>query len=156
MRWPVLLLLLASCGSGNRAASNRVIFPATDAAELLKQCSRNAPAMGEKAWQPTDADIDALEAALPRALAASPQARKVDFSGLLERWQRQYAGISRAGRRYVYGNYFPVDKTNDWADWRKAPMMVCDGGARFFGVEFDVSARRITRIDFNGTTGGPS
>src|SRR4051794_10702505 len=105
MRWrtmTVLSLALASCGSAKPQHPNRVIFPPSEAAALLKQCSRNAPVMGERAWQPTDADVDALEGALPGALATLPQAREVAFSALLERWQRQYAGIIRAGRRYIY------------------------------------------------------
>jgi hypothetical protein len=37
--------------------------------------------------------------------------------------------------------------------WREQPMIVCDGGPQFFGAEFDISAKRITRIDFNGSIG---
>jgi hypothetical protein len=151
----LLLLLLASCGSANRQpVVNRVVFPASAAPDMLKQCSRDAPKMDTKAWQPTDADVDAMEAILPRALAGLPQAREVDFSGVLVKWQRQYVGLVRGGRRFIYGNYFPVDNTNELAQWRKHAMRVCDGGARFFGAEFDVAAKRITRIDFNGSAGG--
>lgn len=107
--------------------------------------------MGERTWQPTDADVDAMEALLPGKLAELPQAREVDFSGVLARWQRQYVGIVREGRRFIYGNYFPVEST---IDWRKLPIGFCDGGPQFFGAEFDVSARHITRIDFNGSIGG--
>jgi hypothetical protein len=28
--------------------------------------------------------------------------------------------------------------------------MICDGGHAFFGVEYDVEGRRVTRVDFNG------
>ena len=158
MRWSLLLLLLllASCGSGDHASNNRVILPGIDATELLKQCSRDAPAMGEKAWVPTDAEVDALEKALPAALAASSQGRKVNFSALLEKWQRQYVGIIRGGTRYIYGNYFPAEMHGDILEWRKAPLVACDGGPKFFGAEFNVSSGRVTRLDFNGTIGGPS
>ena len=93
-----------------------------------------------------------MEANLPEVLAARPQAREVNFSNLLSNWKRQYVGIVRGGRRYIYGNYFPADGPNHFnAMWREEPMVVCDGGPRFFGAEFDVAAKRITHLDFNGS-----
>ncbi len=156
MRWrltiPFVLLLFASCGSGNYETEiNRVIFPANATPEMLKQCSRATPSPGEATWQPTDADVDKMEASLPKTLEGLAQARQVNFAGLLRNWQRQYVGIVRGGRRLIYGNYFPLDDTNELAQWRKQPMTVCDGGPRFFGAEFDVAAERMTRIDFNGS-----
>lgn len=91
-----------------------------------------------------------MEAILPGALAAEQRARAMSFSDLLNKWQRQYVGIVRGGKRYVYGNYFPVSDINERVEWRLKPMIVCDGGARFFGAEFDVAAGRMTRLDFNG------
>jgi len=114
--------------------------------------------MGEKAWLPTSDDVDELEAALPRAISQTRQARQVNFNHLLERWRRQYVGIVRGGARFIYGNFFPTDTGDDFQRgwWPKQKVLACDGGPRFFGVEFEVSTRRITRIDFNGTVGGPS
>ena len=149
----LLLLVLASCRSaGREPVVNRVVFPASAVPDMLKQCSRDAPP-ADAAWQPMEADVDAMEAVLPRALARFPQAHEVDFSGLLVKWQRQYVGLVWGGRRFVYGNYFPIDDTNKLAEWRRRPMIVCDGGAPFFGAVFDVAAKRITRIDFNGSIG---
>lgn len=160
VRWRqslLLLPLLASCGSCDRQATdNRVIFPAGAAREMLGQCSRGAPEMGEKAWQPTDDDVDALEAILPGALAKLPQARVIDFSNLLVRWRRQYVGIVRGGRRFIYGNFFPAEDGDEFerGGWRKEKFLMCDGGANYFGVEFDTSTRRLTRLDFNRTQSG--
>ncbi len=125
---------------------------------MLGQCSRDVQNMGEKAWQPTGDDVDALEAVLPEALAGLRQARQVDFSNLLVRWRRQYVGIVRGGRRFIYGNFFPAEDGDEFepGSWRKNKLVMCDGGARYFGVEFDTAARRFTRIDFNGTQAGPS
>jgi len=33
--------------------------------------------------------------------------------------------------------------------------MVCDGGPAFFGVEYDVAARRFTHFGFNGSLRPP-
>ena len=152
----LVLLGLASCGQGGlqqATPANRVILPASTAREVLDQCSRAVPSTMDGTWEPTDSDINAMEAILPRVLASHPEARQVDFSDLLKGWQRQYVGTVRGGKRFVYGNYFPISDTNEMVGWREQPMIVCDGGPQFFGAEFDISAKRITRIDFNGSIG---
>ena len=57
----------------------------------------------------------------------------------------------RDGRRFIYGNFFPIEEGIGQFDWRTKPTRICDGGPVFFGVEFDVAAQRFTRIDFNGS-----
>lgn len=91
-----------------------------------------------------------METALPAALAATPAARGEDFSNLAGRWRGQYVGLVRGGRRFLYGNFFPVDERNEMAGWRERPMIVCDGGPPFFGAEYDVEAGRISHLAFNG------
>ena len=34
--------------------------------------------------------------------------------------------------------------------WRHDVVMICDGGPTFFGVEYDIPARRFTQFAFNG------
>ena len=108
--------------------------------------------MGDGEWMPTNAEVDELEAQLSNVLARLPESRQRNFSELLAKWRRQYVGIERGGRRFVYGNYFTILKEDDH-DWRNKPINVCDGGSSAFGVEYDVAAKRVTRIDFNGDAG---
>ena len=121
-------------------------------ATLLRQCSRATPAPGDGTWQPSPEDVAALEAGLPAALAA---AGRSEVRGAPQGWRRQYVGIVRGGRRFIYGNFFPHAVANDYgpsnADrWRREPTLICDGGPAFFGVEYDVAARRFTHLAFNG------
>jgi len=152
-----LLLLLAACGAAPAdpaLPADATIMPAGAVAGLLSQCSRAAPPPGEATWQPTGADIAALEAALPAALRAEHEAAGHDWSRFPADWRRQYGGIVRGGRRFVYGNFYPRhidDGRDDPNRWRREPVMVCDGGAAFFGVEYDVAARRFTHFGFNGS-----
>jgi hypothetical protein len=111
------------------------------------------PEKGDATWQPTDADLDALEAALPEALAAAPEARGEKFEGLLANWSRQYIGIVRDGRPLIYGNYLPKEMVADIPQWRSMAVGVCDGGPQFFGVEFDPATKQITGLWFNGSIG---
>lgn len=101
-----------------------------------------------------------MEAALPKALASSAEAKEVDYSDVLARWQRQYVGLTRGTQRFIYGNYFPAEDDYFPAEhhemWHDQPVITCDGGPRYFGAEFYPAAGRITRIDFNGSLAAPS
>ena len=144
---------LAACGVAQAVLpADAVILPGPAADQLLHQCSRGVPTGYAGHWQPTAEDIAALEAALPAALAAA-QPGDASLRGAPHGWRRQYGGFLRGGRRFVYGNFFPRDVGEGRSpdnDWHRAPVMVCDGGHAFFGAEYDVAARRFTRLDFNG------
>ncbi len=146
------VLFAAGCGASQdgptTGPADAVILPSSAVAELLSQCSRDAPEAGREIWTPSWADIAALEAALPAALAASRLGRDLREPTPPEGWRRQYVGYVRGGRRFVYGNFYPSG--DDLPAWRTEPIIVCDGGSAFFGVEYDVRAREIVRVDFNG------
>ena len=118
------------------------------AASMLEQCSRSVPAAGEAGWTPGAADIGALEALLPARLSDKRPDR--DWSGFPDRWIRQYVGIVRGGRRYIYGNFVPADVADEAPGADREAIIICDGGPAFFGAEYDVSARAITHLAFNG------
>ena len=141
---------------GRGAAPGAAILPGDQVAAMLRQCSREAPEAGETSWQPEEADIAALEAALAAALREHPETRgksspSFDWSRAPEGWNRQYVGIVRGRRRFVYGNFYPRRLYGEEAmpNWTR-PVLICDGGSVFFGVEYDVEARRFTHIAFNG------
>jgi hypothetical protein len=118
------------------------------ASSLMHQCSRATLGPVEGTWHPTWDDVAAFEAALPGALGADPRGRELLNRHAPQGWLRQYGGLVRGGRRFVYGNYFPREA--GLGHWRDRVVIVCDGGLNFFGAEYDVKARRITHLDFNG------
>lgn len=148
------LALVACAQASANLPGDAAILPGNSVAMLLGQCSRASPQPGEGSWQPGAQEIAALEAALPAALGARPrQPYDPDWSQAPNGWRRQYVGIVRGGRRFVYGNFFPSEATRYGEDrqrWRREPVIVCDGGPVFFGAEYDVEARRITHLAFNG------
>ena len=99
------------------------------------------------------ADVGRLEKALPAALARAPQARELNIPRVLQGWRRQYVGIVRGGKRFLYGNFFPVHDASEQPTWRSRPVIVCDGGPVFFGVEMEMATGRITHLAFNGSPG---
>ncbi len=135
-----------------RSRSDAVVFAERSATvAMLRQCSRDTPSAGEASWDPGWSDIAPLESALPRALALSPEVASIPGgSSLAHSWRRQYVGIVRGGRRYIYGNFLnQAGLLGETDDWRRSPFTMCDGGGNYFGVEWDVSARRIDRLDLN-------
>jgi hypothetical protein len=144
---------LAACGAAQALLPpDAVILPAPIADQMLHQCSRGVPAGYDGHWLPGAGEIAALEAALPAALAADHPGDAA-LRDAPRGWRRQYGGFLRGGHRFVYGNFFPREVGEGRSpdnDWHRAPVMVCDGGHAFFGVEFDVDGRRFTRLDFNG------
>ncbi|WP_114953163.1 hypothetical protein [Sphingosinicella terrae] len=150
----LIAFALAAC-SGAAAATlppDAVILPGRQGAVLLDQCSRSTPDAGEGSWTPAPADIAALESALPGALQTQEAGRGLGRAP--DGWRRQYVGLVRGGRRYVYGSFFPADMARHEQDpdrWRREPVIVCDGGPDFFGVEYEVEAGRFTHFGFNGS-----
>ncbi|QNQ09979.1 hypothetical protein [Sphingomonas alpina] len=126
------------------------ILPGSAVPKILRQCSRSAPKIGEGSWQPQAAGIRELEAALPGELRKRSSGESSHWQNLLRDWRRQYVGIVRGGRRYIYGSFAQDDSSSIAFDWQREPMQVCDGGVSFFGVEYDVARRRFTHVAFNG------
>lgn len=140
------ILLLAACTQGATGLPGGAkIFGGASVARMLNQCSRQAPPPGEGNWTPRAEDIVAFEALLPDALRAQRPER--DWSAFPGQWVRQYVGIVRGGHRYVYGNFLP--RHGDGPPQDKVAI-VCDGGASFFGAEYDVEAGKLSHLAFNG------
>lgn len=140
-------LAMSGAAMGEPLSKDAIILPGSALPGMLSQCSRPAPEQGETTWKPAPSDIASLEAALLPALRskhAGPGADWTDFPG---NWIRQYVGIVRKGRRFIYGNFAPR------ADYKglDQPLIVCDGGPAFFGAEYDVEAGRFSHMAFNGS-----
>jgi hypothetical protein len=161
MPWLCLLATLPLLGGGSAGAHwipDIAILPESSIPAMLLQCSRSTPTAGERGWQPTADDIVTLEQALPTALRDQPETQGPrhsggpDWSRVPDGWRRQYVGIVRGGRLFVYGNFIPnaAEPRGAPDDFALTPILVCDGGPAFFGVEYDVEARRFTHIAFNG------
>ena len=215
-------VLLAGCTgaqSGNDAnlsmPDGAYLLPSAEADTVLEQCSRDTPPRGNGTWQPTAADIIALERGLAAEVglyaatarsAASPgrdalrakadeiykhyddlepaeqdkrrqqvqrmywdyaqsmpdsekrhlgfDPKQFDVTRLPKGFGRQYVGIIRDGRRFIYGNFWSRNLEGDHGSggsYSRNPQIVCDGGPTFFGVEFEPATGKYTHMAFNGS-----
>lgn len=108
-------------------------------AHLWGMCSRSGPDQADATWTPTRADVEALEARLPLAIDG------VSLPMPLAQYCRVYYGLVRSGRRFIYVDASPCkDGVPD------TQTMVCDGGAHYWGIEYDVEKTAFTELTANG------
>jgi len=161
------ILLLISCCLGCRTTSPEkevvrkltpeygFVMEGPNIEMLFQQPSRTEP-KPESFWQPTPEDIQNLEADFRH------YGRKVidDWNDPWSTYARQYAGFFRENRKLIYCNFFPLDLEEERnipsrdRFLRTVPVVIADGGARFFGVVYDVEKRRFS--DYNPNNGAPS
>ncbi|HET6763751.1 MAG TPA: hypothetical protein VFH27_08760 [Longimicrobiaceae bacterium] len=163
------MLLLAACAArdtghtavrrGTSPPDSSVLWPArgivlgrAEAHVVVRQCSRAALDTGSVRgyWTPSRPQIAELEAGLTPLLRS-----KLEGDGNVRRFRRehlseyfrQYAGLVVGPRRIIYVNGFMTMDTTTW----RHPEIVCDGGANFFGVEYDPATRVFSGFSFNGS-----
>jgi len=156
--YSALLLLAGPVTAASLSSVDGVILPPDKSKALLNQCSRETPQDVTGIWSPADVQIRELERRLPAALALKAQERGPRYTRATA-FRLQYAGLLVRNRRIIYVNAFPPDVGNPAKegtpaarvfDWHREPVIVCDGGPAFFGVEFDPQQRTFSNFEFNG------
>ena len=124
-----------------------VVLPPEAAKAILCPCSRSTPGLGEAYFRPSSTQIMELESKLTDFVRTHPHQEAPDQWKELPSFVRQYLGVTRGGRSFIYVNLSPLGTRTDW---RSHAVVVCDGGPNFFGVEYDSSRGKFHHIDFNG------
>jgi hypothetical protein len=170
MKWSCLavaLVVLTPMHAGRLPSfdpADGTVFSAAKARELLEPCSRSGPKGVTGTWQPEPQQIRDLEARLPEALVRGFQSAHADARNnhqVLPTFDRQYAGVVIGGRKLIYINAFPhsivdfdgTDLMSLWrkgADWRRKPVVICDGGDAFWGALYDPQSKTFEDFEFNG------
>ena len=132
----------AATPGGLAAEPSSYILRADMGARLLRQCSRQAPENVKDFFTPETSQVAELEAAL------GPYLNSVRPALQFQRYDRQYVGFIKDGRRYIYGNFF----TNDIGtpDPRSGPVIVCDGGEASWGVVYSLDSKTLQDLRING------
>ena len=99
-------------------------------------------------WETTADDVAALEAALPAFLAGADHPRIDSITQRLAEYGRQYVGVEIDGEQRIFVNFF-CDPAG-FENWRTVPVVVEDGGACYFQVEFVPATGAFVRFTVNG------
>jgi len=86
---------------------------------------------------------------LPGYLAKNPSRRYSEIGSNLALYGRQYAGVITNKKRIIYVNFFIKEMPPD-AKAIKTPVIVCDGGDGYWGIEFDVDTETFSNLETNG------
>jgi len=154
MRSSVVLAFVIAAATSSAYAENarivlptagRLIAPSALAPLLIKPCSRRGAVGAESFWEPTEAQLNVLEAKLIAFLKSQPS----DVSPPARTsYHRQYAGFVKAGRRYIYGSFYAARGKMTQAE-RDRPIGVCDGGPAFWGVVYDLESGEFSDLALN-------
>ena len=149
--------------ASDTAASNQeseveyVVSPDTsvvlnrDATSMLRWCSGGLPADLDGYWQPTRADLLALESGLPQRLAKDISRHDVPTGVRRIRVYRYYVGMFRAGTKVIYISGMPSDVVDLYRDdWRQGGAQGCGGGTLVFGLVYTPSTAKFDSFEGNG------
>lgn len=145
MRVYTILLLLASTSA--IASNGSFILDPSLGPQVLKQCSRPTPAHIQRFWRPEEQDISVLETRLQAFLTTS---NPLSDHLPLTKYHGQYVGFIRSGRRYIYGNLYPVVGGIADRDESKVPVVICDGGRELWGFVYSVQTGEFSEFESNG------
>ena len=134
----------------SRPPDEWVLLSGTLAKELTSQCSRPAPADYDDTWDPAVSDIARLEEHLKELekLTTSSCCLPGARIGDVHSYRRQYVGLVLKGRKIIYINAFRRSATE--SEWRRKPVLYCDGGESFWGATFDPASGTFSDLAFNG------
>jgi len=149
LRLALLLVLLTDLSVS--VAQERGVFvlaPTRTATELLAPCSRLGPQSVDGYWTPSTQEVTEPESLLESFLRTDPTGKSVLP---LDQYHRQYIGFMRGGKRFIYGNFYPAPtQITSRYDESTQPVLVCDGGRRFWGIVFSVESKTFVDLAFNG------
>jgi hypothetical protein len=95
-------------------------------------------------WQPSE---DIVKQAEPVILQYIEKSNKKNF-GKPNKYRCQYFGVIIKGEKRIYCNFFWL--TEYKKDWETNPVIVKDGGDRYFQLEYDVQTGKCLNFSVNG------
>jgi hypothetical protein len=128
-------------------SSGLFILPVSAGQSVLRQCSRSSPSNVSQFWSPSLEQIQRLESALSTYIRLGDGPKPVIANSV--QYHRQYVGIIVNGRRLIYGNFYPTS-VSDYFDEKSTPVVVCDGGASFWGIVFEPESSKFLDLQVNG------
>jgi hypothetical protein len=97
-------------------------------------------------WLPSASDVAAFESGLVAHMTKAVSAEHKDLPARLKGYKRQWFGVTAAGKKLVYANFFCDAEPG----WEQYAVMVDDGGDCYFQLFYDVTSRQYLNLMING------
>jgi len=140
-RFPVVLMAALS----GPAVAAPVPSLETTAATI---CAANSKEP-DREWEPTQAQIRALEESLGSYFAGLPEAR-ASLPAPNVRYARQYSGVVLDGRKLIHGRFYPSTVPAPFFAKAGKCWVIYDGGNRYWDVYFDPETGKVVEHQVNG------
>ena len=143
------LLIFLITGVHGQQEQRYVLLPASEASNLARMYPKKGPERIDGSWQPTQTQIETLEANLPHVSdLKSFGAPKGETIKHPEQYYRQYLAVIRAGQSLIYVN--ALCQKQDISDWRNHVAIVMDGGSCFWQAWYDPATEKFLNLYING------
>jgi hypothetical protein len=150
----VSLFCLGIAIAAAQQSQRYAVLPQTEAKSLVGLRLLNSPPRKiTGTWEPTQIDVDGLEANLRQVSVLSRQWKSAQwYVDHPERYFRQYLGVLSGGRKLIYVNALcgHLNGSQPPSYWRDHYVRVSDGGNCFWNVVYDTSTRTFVDLLVNG------
>ena len=136
-----ILVLFSMAGCDQRTELTRGVIMSTSNGQYLPW---SVDGKATEGWDPSPGEIKKLEPILLQYI----EKQNADIFDKIENYRCQYFGIIVDGHERVYCNYFWFTKHD--TNWRTQPVVVDDGGDRYFQIEYDLDSNRCVHFSVNG------
>lgn len=145
-RWQIRPLASPEARPKEPASVKHVLLPASETAAYARYYLAT-PSFSVGSWQPDQADLAALEVALPQVSGMKAQNRDPRHINGPDRYFLQFLPIIQHGKRKIFVSAsceLPGD------EWRHRLQIITDGGECFWQAYFDPTTRKFSNLSING------
>jgi hypothetical protein len=120
---------------------------------MKNQCgSRDMPKIISGYWQLNQPDIDLMSKVFKkiRRLKSNQCCNRGYKIISLKKYGFQFLGVIINNKKYIYLNAFPISKFDPNPVLNTTPVIICDGGIRYWGALFSIDYMNFSQLAING------
>ena len=147
---PILVLILLSVAqdASGQQGQRSVLLPAHEAKAVSDRYSKEWTQKFGESWQPTQADLDGLEAGLPQI----PKLEILGYGSRIhidhpEQYYRQYVAMLVDGKKKIFVSAFCDEMPP--INWRDHLYVVIDGATCYWQALYDPTTKRFSNLRIN-------
>jgi hypothetical protein len=143
-----ILLVFLIAGAHGQQEQRSVLLSANEIKQVASLYPKKGPESIKGSWQPTQADIDSLEANLSQVSHLESNYRnpliRIDHP---EQYFRQYIGVLQSSQKRIFVNAFYEVESEP--NWRNRLVIVSDGATCFWHALYDPITATFSGLEIN-------